>query len=74
MILSFSAISAMMVERIPQHRHCQACGKAFTGRDDFCSEDCREERSDEIKGKRKQLLILYALAVAVLVIALVVGL
>ncbi|MDD3398464.1 MAG: DUF2116 family Zn-ribbon domain-containing protein [Candidatus Methanomethylophilaceae archaeon] len=64
----------MMVEKIPQHRHCHSCGRAFTGSDRFCSDPCRQDKEGELKAKKKQLMTLWVLAMAVLVIALVVGL
>ncbi|MBI0583862.1 MAG: DUF2116 family Zn-ribbon domain-containing protein [Methanomassiliicoccus sp.] len=59
-----------MVEKIPQHRHCSRCGKAHLGEDRFCSDDCRATSGDSLKKKKRQLLILYAITVAVLIIAL----
>ena len=45
------------VERIPQHRHCVNCGKAFVGEGRFCSESCKETAGDEVKGKLKKLVV-----------------
>ncbi len=59
-----------MTEKIPQHRHCARCGKAFLGEDRFCSEECRMSNSKLLKKKKRQLLILYALTIVVLVVAL----
>ncbi len=61
-----------MVERIPQHRHCSGCGKAFTGKDPYCSEPCQLEKEGEVKAKKKQLLMLWGLSGVVLIIALLV--
>jgi len=55
-------------EKIPQHRHCLACGKAFVGEGRYCSEVCKETSTKEVKGKlRKYLLIEVALVVVVIV-------
>ena len=36
-------------ERIPQHRHCAGCGKAFVGEGRFCSKSCQEESGREVE-------------------------
>ena len=36
-------------ERIPQHRHCRNCGKAFTGEGDYCSKECEDGRKSETR-------------------------
>ena len=59
------------VERIPQHRHCVNCGKAFVGEGRFCSESCKETASDEVKGKLKKLGLIWV-AIVVVTIVLVV--
>lgn len=59
-----------MTERIPQHRHCARCGKAFLGDDRFCSEECRVTNNDLLRKKKRQLLILYGLTFVVLIVAL----
>ncbi len=59
-----------MVERIPQHRHCPSCGKAFTGKDTYCSDVCQQDKEGEVKGRKRQLLMLWGLSAVVLIIAL----
>ncbi len=59
------------VERIPQHRHCLACGKAFTGGGDYCSEACENGKKEEIKGKRNKLIVICVIAVLMMVFAIV---
>jgi predicted nucleic acid-binding Zn ribbon protein len=63
-----------MKERIAQHRHCRACGKAFVGDDPFCGEECRGTNEDKLAKKKRQLLILYGISFAILLIVLLVGL
>ena len=57
-------------ERIPQHRHCLNCGKAFVGDGQYCSTDCEEGKKEEIKKKRNILLIIWLVAVAMMVFAI----
>ena len=61
---------AEYTEKIPQHRHCVSCGKAFVGEGKFCSDACRETSSVEVKGKLRKYLIYEVILVAVVVIAL----
>ena len=60
-----------MKERIPQHRHCRECGKAFAGEGKFCSDECRERSESEIARKKRQLTLLYVLSVVILIAAVV---
>ena len=64
---------AEYTEKIPQHRHCVSCGKAFVGEGKFCSDACRETSSAEVKGKLRKYLIYEVILVAVVVIALWLG-
>lgn len=59
-----------MVEKIPQHRHCAKCGKAHLGEGRFCSEECRSVSDDSLKKKKRQLLVLYGITLAILIAAL----
>ena len=62
------------VERIPQHHHCENCGKAVVGEGRFCSDRCRETASDEVKGKLRKLMLIWFALVAVVVVCVVVTL
>ena len=56
--------------QIPQHRHCAACGKAFTGSGRFCSPECQQESGKEVKGKLRKLGLVW-IAIVVVTVALV---
>ncbi len=58
------------VERIPQHRHCLNCGKAFTGSGDYCSEECGNTKRDEIKKKKNILLLIWIAAALMMLFAI----
>lgn len=60
-----------MVEKIPQHSHCSQCGKAYVGEGRFCSEGCREPHAANLKKRKRQLLLLYALSLIVLAVAVI---
>ena len=59
------------IERIPQHRHCLNCNKAFVGDGRYCTPECEEGRTTELKKKRNGLLIIWGIAVAIMVVAIV---
>ncbi|MBQ8644123.1 MAG: DUF2116 family Zn-ribbon domain-containing protein [Candidatus Methanomethylophilaceae archaeon] len=64
-----------IVDRIPQHRHCSGCGKAFVGDGRFCSKSCQEESGKEVKGKlRKLVLIWVGIVVVTVILVAMVGL
>jgi len=44
--------------KIPQHRHCRYCGKAFVGDGDYCSQECKEQDGAVAKKKIKRYMIL----------------
>jgi predicted nucleic acid-binding Zn ribbon protein len=55
-------------DRISQHRHCFVCGKAHTDDGRFCGESCKESKRTELSKKKRQLLF-----IEVLLIALTIG-
>ena len=61
------------VERIPQHRHCEKCGKAFVGKGRFCSPECEETARGEVKGKLRKLMLIWVALVAVVVVCVVIS-
>ncbi|MGE0015620.1 MAG: DUF2116 family Zn-ribbon domain-containing protein [Candidatus Methanomethylophilaceae archaeon] len=54
-------------ERIPQHRHCINCGKAFVGVGNYCGDECRDTSGKEVKKKLK----IYVAVLAVIMVATV---
>ena len=62
------------VEKIPQHHHCENCGRAFVGPGQFCSDACRETSQDEVKKKLRKLGIIWVALVLVVVVCVVVTL
>ncbi|MGI6472459.1 MAG: DUF2116 family Zn-ribbon domain-containing protein [Candidatus Methanomethylophilaceae archaeon] len=58
-------------EKIPQHRHCINCGRAFTGVGNYCTDECRDSSGKDAKKKLKKytlvLVVLVVFTVAVMV-------
>ncbi len=63
-----------MAEKLPQHRHCMTCGMAVSPKKEYCSDECKEERLKIIQKKRRQLLLLYAVSIAVVIVAFIITL
>jgi|UPI0003816F11 predicted nucleic acid-binding Zn ribbon protein len=64
-------MGSIMVEKIPQHSHCAQCGKAYIGEGRFCSEECSGSHGVNMKKRKRQLMLLYAVSLVVLVIAII---
>lgn len=60
-----------MVDRIPQHRHCENCDKAIQYKDRFCDEKCEQEHKAKMKDKKRQLTFFYIAMVAIFIIAMI---
>ena len=51
-------------EKIPQHRHCRNCGKAFVGDGEFCNEGCKSSAGSVAKKKIRKLFIVWLVIIA----------
>ena len=60
-----------MTEKIPQHRHCRGCGRAFIGKDPHCSDECKSTSTAAVKKKKQQLQLLYVFTFIVLILMLI---
>ena len=61
------------IERIPQHKHCLYCGKAYvSGEGKYCSEGCKSKKADELRASKRKLLIIWAVAAAIMIVAIIV--
>ncbi|RLF46526.1 MAG: DUF2116 family Zn-ribbon domain-containing protein [Thermoplasmata archaeon] len=45
---------------IPQHSHCQICGKAIKYGEVVCSEKCKKEYEQFIRKRKMYVYIMYA--------------
>lgn len=61
-------------ERIPQHRHCENCGKAFVGEGKFCCDTCKKTSGDDVKRQLRKLGLIWVALVAVVIICVAVSL
>ncbi|MDL2242001.1 DUF2116 family Zn-ribbon domain-containing protein [Bacteroidales bacterium OttesenSCG-928-L03] len=55
-------------EKIPQHRHCRNCGKAFVGDGQFCGDECKTSAGAGAKKKVRKLFMLWIGIVAVTIV------
>ena len=44
---------------IPQHGHCQMCGKAIKYGETVCSDKCQEEYEKYVKKRKMYIYIMY---------------
>ena len=58
---------------IPEHRHCQMCGKAIPPSEVFCSQECKEKIEKFVRKRRILLLVMYALLMAIFLILIAVN-
>lgn len=61
----------IVVERIPQHKHCGECGKAIQADERYCSEECRQRHETKVQGRKRQLLMLYIGSFIIFVIVII---
>ena len=63
----------MVTVPIPQHKHCQVCGKAIRSKETMCSDECKADWDKTVK--RKQLwLVAYVAAAMVMVVVIMLSL
>lgn len=59
------------MDRIPQHAHCQICGKAIPYGEIVCSDECRERYGALVKKRKMYIYVMYgALALLLLMFVL----
>jgi len=54
------------MERVPQHSHCQICGKAVPFEKVICSDECEEQYGKIVKKRKFYMYIMYG-AMAILI-------
>ncbi len=67
-------LSPQMPQKLLQHKHCITCDKAIPVTEEFCSEECKTSHRLILTRKKRQLLLLWIGAMAVLLIAVVLSL
>ncbi len=60
-----------MVEKLPQHKHCFTCGRAILVTEEFCDDNCKMQHVNEVKKKRKRLVMLWAVSMAIIFLVLI---
>ena len=62
-------------ERIPQHKHCILCGKAYVdGVGRYCSAECKDSKAADLKKSKNKLLLIWLAAVTIMVVEIVIEL
>jgi predicted nucleic acid-binding Zn ribbon protein len=60
------------MEKIPQHKHCSQCGKAFIGDSRYCSQECKNKGEQTLKSRKKNLVVLYVVTLIILTLAVII--
>jgi len=60
-----------MMEKIPQHKHCSSCSKAFIGEGRYCSTECKNAGEELLKRRKRNLIVLYVLTLMILSVAVI---
>jgi predicted nucleic acid-binding Zn ribbon protein len=62
-----------MSEIVPQHNHCQICGKTIPVSETLCSEACKERYKAMVKRRKILVYAMYGIIAMILVIMLLYG-
>ena len=62
----------LAMDKIPQHKHCSNCGKAFIGEGRYCSTECENEGKKVLRSRKRQLIVLYVLTLVMLTGAVII--
>jgi len=57
-----------MAEKIPQHQHCQICGKAIPLGETLCSQECRQKYQNLVRRRKLMLYLMYGILAAIIVV------
>jgi len=59
-----------VAERVLPHKHCPECGTSIGVKEKYCSKACEATHGERVKGKKRQLLYLYATGVGMFALAM----
>lgn len=62
-----------MAESIPQHAHCNMCGKSIPVGETLCSEDCKQRYRTILKRRKLIVYLMYGMLAALIVLFVVGG-
>ena len=62
-----------MAERVPQHVHCNICGKSIPVGETLCSEECKQRFRSLVKRRKLMVYLMYGLLAALIAFILVSG-
>ena len=57
-----------MAENIPQHSHCQMCGKAIPVTESICSDKCKQKYQTMVRKRKIMIYLMYGLILAIVMI------
>ncbi|HLF16698.1 MAG TPA: DUF2116 family Zn-ribbon domain-containing protein [Candidatus Thermoplasmatota archaeon] len=54
---------------IPEHKHCEICGKPIAVDRRVCSDECQKRLDDAVRMKKRSMWIFVALIAAILILS-----
>ena len=62
-----------MAQAVPQHQHCNMCGKSIPFGETLCSEECKQKFQTLVKRRKLVMYLLYGMIAAFIVVYIVFG-
>lgn len=62
-----------MAEKVPQHYHCQVCGKAIPLGEILCSEECKQKYQKMVRRRKIMIYLMYGILAALIVVFVLFG-
>lgn len=62
-----------MAESVPQHSHCQMCGKAIPTKETLCSEECKQKYQTVLRRRKLMVYFMYGILAALVVVFVLYG-
>ncbi len=62
-----------MAESVPQHAHCQMCGKSIPYGETLCSEECKQKYHNVLRRRKLIVYLMYGMLAALIVFFVLYG-
>lgn len=62
-----------MVGSVPQHAHCQMCGKSIPYGETLCSEECKQKYQTLLRRRKLIVYLMYGMLAALIVFFVIYG-
>ena len=62
-----------MAESVPQHAHCQMCGKSIPYGETLCSEECKQRYQNLLRRRKLIVYLMYGMLAALIIFFVLYG-